>query len=85
MDGPPARTKPYATAKDPINRRVSLIVEYLVKPPGDDDAPRAVAEGAPGAASAKLPDENTAGAKPGAAAVPVPAAAAPASETPTAK
>jgi chemotaxis protein MotB len=32
---------------DPINRRVSLIVQYLVKPPGDDDPPKA--EGAPGA------------------------------------
>jgi chemotaxis protein MotB len=25
---------------DPINRRVSLIVQYLVKPPGDDDPPK---------------------------------------------
>ncbi|HEY0703858.1 MAG TPA: flagellar motor protein MotB [Candidatus Acidoferrales bacterium] len=32
---------------DPINRRVSLIVQYLVHAPGDDDAP-AKAEGADG-------------------------------------
>jgi chemotaxis protein MotB len=44
---------------DPINRRVSLIVQYLVKPPGDDDPPKG--EASPGAkegaaADAKPPE-----------------------------
>src|SRR6202041_4059326 len=61
---------------DPINRRVSLIVQYLVKPPGDDDAPRAGAEGAAGAGGAKPSDEK-AGDKTGApAAAPPPPAGA---------
>jgi chemotaxis protein MotB len=68
---------------DPINRRVSLIVQYLVKPPGDDDAPSAGAEGAVGAAGAKPSDEK-AGDKTGATAAAA-AAAPPAPATPTAK
>jgi chemotaxis protein MotB len=70
---------------DPINRRVSLIVQYLVKPPGDDDAPKTGAEGAPGAAGAKGADEKSAGAKNSAVAAPTPATAAPPPATPTAK
>jgi chemotaxis protein MotB len=67
---------------DPINRRVSLIVQYLVKPPGDDDAPK---PGAESAAGAKLPDEKIPEAKTGAAPAPAAAAAPPAPATPTAK
>src|SRR6202789_478193 len=70
---------------DPINRRVSLIVQYLVKPPGDDDAPKESAEGAPGTAGAKGTDEKSAGAKNGAFAAPAPTAAAPPPATPTAR
>lgn len=65
---------------DPINRRVSLIVQYLVKPPSDDDAPKPAAEGASGESGAK-PGAAVA-TPPGSAA---PAGAAPAPATPTAK
>jgi chemotaxis protein MotB len=34
------RLRKHDAPLDPINRRVSLIVQYLVKPPGDDDAPK---------------------------------------------
>jgi len=67
---------------DPINRRVSLIVQYLVKPPGDDDAPKPSADSAAGA---KLPDEKIPEAKTGTAPAPAAAAAPPAPATPTAK
>ena len=67
---------------DPINRRVSLIVQYLVKPPGDDDAPK---PGADSAAGAKLSDEKIPEAKTGAAPAPAAATAPPAPATPTAK
>jgi chemotaxis protein MotB len=56
---------------DPINRRVSLIVQYLVKAPSDsDDDKKAAAGGAEGKAPEGKPGE------PASAAVPAPAAAA---------
>src|SRR5271170_72225 len=57
---------------DPINRRVSLIVQYLVKPPSDDDAQPA-GEGS-SAAGAKPPD--------GATPISAPTISAPAPATP---
>jgi chemotaxis protein MotB len=57
---------------DPINRRVSLIVQYLVKASADDDPKPGAAGGAP--AGVQPPD--------GAPPIPAPATAAPASGTP---
>ena len=42
---------------DPINRRVSLIVQYLVKPPSDDDDAKPAARGAEGKTSESKPGE----------------------------
>jgi chemotaxis protein MotB len=43
---------------DPINRRVSLIVQYLVKPPSDGDDAKPAAGGAEGKTSESKPGES---------------------------
>jgi chemotaxis protein MotB len=55
---------------DPINRRVSLIVQYLVKPPSDGDDAKPAAGGAEGKSSEVKPGE------PAPTAAPTPAAPA---------
>jgi hypothetical protein len=47
---------------DPINRRVSLIVQYLVKPPSDDEPPsEAPSGGKESAAAGAKPAETSVG------------------------
>ena len=42
---------------DPSNRRISLIVQYLIKPPDDDDAPSTTEGNAKSTASEKAPEK----------------------------
>ncbi len=60
---------------DPINRRVSLIVQYLVKPPSDGDDAKPAAGGAEGKTSEGKSSEVKPG-EPAPAAAPTPAAPA---------
>ena len=48
----------FVSPLDPINRRVSLIVQYLVRPPSEEDAPKSEAPpGAKAGAPAEKPAE----------------------------